>query len=216
INSAQILLNSMSEANPRGLANRSDQVGRNLMDHVSGMGATGEVPGFDDRYYAGRRPAGIYMPRYRNVTEPDGDFVRGYGFQGGASRQTWARGMHTPGVGAELKADLNRPGGWVMSIGAFGEMLPNPENRVTLTGRRDRWGVPIPRIECAYGENDLKLAARAQADAEEMLRAAGYQNVRSRRDHVLSPGFGIHEMGTARMGRDPATSVLNGWCQAHD
>ncbi len=216
INSAQILLNSTSEANPNGLANRSDQVGRNLMDHISGMGAVADVPGFEDRYYAGRRPAGIYMPRYRNVTEPDRDFVRGYGFQGGASRQTWARGSHTPGVGAELKADLNRPGGWVMSIGAFGEMLPNPDNRVTLTGRRDRWGAPIPRIACAYGENDLKLAARAQTDALEMLRAAGYANVRPRRDTVLAPGYGIHEMGTARMGRDPSTSVLNGWARAHD
>ncbi len=216
IGTTQIMLNSASEQFPDGIANRSGALGRYLMDHVSGLGAQADVTGFDDRYYAGRRPAGIYMPRYRNVSEPTDEFVRGYGFQGGAMRPTWQRGASTPGVGVELKQRLRAPDGWRISLNGFGEMLPRADNRITLSSRRDKWGIPLVRIECSYGENELKLAARANQDALEMLQAAGYANVRLRHPAPAEPGYGIHEMGTARMGRDPATSVLNGWNQAHD
>lgn len=217
LGSAQIMLNSTSEHFPTGIANRSDQLGRNLMDHVSGMGASGRWPGHEDRYYAGRRPNGFYIPRFRNVTEPTGEFVRGYGFQGGAQRLSWDRGAWTPGVGAELKQALRTPGPWGVWLSGFGEMLPNPNNRVTLhRSRKDRWGIPLLHIDCAHGENDLKLAARANRDAVEMLEAAGFVDVGTSGAEPSSPGWSIHEMGTARMGRDPSTSVLNGWNQAHD
>ncbi|HVZ98885.1 MAG TPA: GMC family oxidoreductase [Caulobacterales bacterium] len=219
IGTAQILLNSQSEHFPTGIANRSDQVGRNLMDHISGIRASGTVQGFEDRYYAGRRPAGFYIPRYRNLNnEQGGPFVRGFGFQGGASREDWARGGWQPGVGEELKTRLRTPGKWTLSMGGFAEMLPRPDNRVTLhRTRKDKWGIPLLVIDCTYGDNDHKLIAQAYDDAEEMLKAMGCTDIRiGRAEGPAGPGFGIHEAGTARMGRDPATSVLNGWNQAHD
>jgi len=217
IASAHVLLNSRSEANPNGAANRSDQVGRNLMDHLSGIRATAVAPGHMDRYYEGRRPGGFYIPRYRNVRAQDEDFVRGFGIQGGVSRVSWTRGGAQEGVGAEFKHALRQPGEWRVSMSAFGEMLPNPNNRVTLhASKTDKWGVPIPVIDCGYGENEMKMRKRAQDDIVEMLERAGFENVQRGSEQPLAPGYGIHEMGTARMGRDPNTSVLNGWCQAHD
>ncbi len=216
IGTAQVLLNSRSEDFPTGIANRSDQLGRNLMDHVSGMGASGTHPGFGDRYYAGRRPNAFYIPRYRNVTE-SADFVRGFGIQGGAQRGGWNRGQWEAGIGADFKNGLRTPGPWSVWLAAFGEMLPNPDNRVTLSEtQNDQWGIPLVHINCAHGENDLKLARQANADAVEMLQAAGFENVEARGTEPYPPGQAVHEMGTARMGRDPATSVLNGWNQAHD
>ena len=225
IGTAQILLNSKSDTFPKGLANRSDQVGRNLMDHVSGLGASGVHRGHADRYYSGRRPNGTYIPRYANVTEPTGDFVRGFAFQGGATRVGWQRGFYRPGVGEQAKAELRAPGPWEMHLSGFGEMLPRPDNRVTLDGSKvDQWGIPLVHIDCTFGENELKIAARANRDAVEMLTTAGFVDVRVRTkeqrdgggDGPLPPGYGIHEMGTARMGRDPRTSVLNAHNQAHD
>jgi len=216
IGSAQIMLNSCSEAFPTGIANSSDMLGRNLMDHVSGLGANGYLPGYTDQYYKGRRPTGFYIPRFRNVTE-DADFVRGYGFQGGASRGDWRRGGGQVGIGAELKQDLRTPGGWSVWLAGFGEMLPNPDNRVTLHPNKvDKWGIPLLHIDCAYGENDLKMARQANKDAVDMLKAAGFLGVRERGDEPHEPGRAIHEMGTVGMGRDPRTSVLNGFNQAHD
>jgi choline dehydrogenase-like flavoprotein len=217
LGSAQIMLNSRSDEFPTGIANTSDQLGRNLMDHVSGMGAGGRYPGFEDRYYEGRRPNAFYIPRFRNATEPTEEFVRGYGYQGGAARGSWERGGWQAGVGAEFKDGLRTPGSWSVWLSGFGEMLPNPDNRVTLhASQKDKWGIPLLHIDCAYGENDLKLAARANADAVAMLEAAGFVDVSSRSDEPFSPGRAIHEMGTVRMGRDPTSSVLNGWNQAHD
>jgi choline dehydrogenase-like flavoprotein len=222
IATAQILLNSRSESFPTGLANRSDMVGRNLMDHVSGMGASGTWPGFADRYYEGRRPNGTYIPRYANVTEPTREFVRGYAFQGGSARTGWERGEWGSGIGVTMKERLRTPGEWVMHLSGFGEMLPNPDNRVTLhPTRTDKWGIALVEIDCGLGDNDLKIAARANRDALEMLEKAGFVDVKMRSDvhgdsNPLPPGYGIHEMGTARMGRDPATSVLNAFNQAHD
>jgi choline dehydrogenase-like flavoprotein len=216
IGSAQILLNSRSEQFPTGLANRSDAVGRYLMDHVVGIGAVGTHPGYLDRYYYGRRPTGFYLPRYINITERDGvDFVRGFGFQGHSSRSSWRRAIQEAGIGVELKQRLREPGRWQMRLIGFGEMLPRAENRVTLGERTDAWGIPLLHIDVTHGENERRIAERANRDAAQMLAAAGFENIRSN-GPVRPPGHSVHEMGTARMGHDPATSVLNRHNQAHD
>lgn len=217
IGSAQILLQSASEYFPTGLANRSDAVGRYLMDHVVGIGARGSHPGFLDRYYYGRRPTGFYLPRYLNTTEQAPvDFVRGFGFQGHSSRTSWSRGRGEVGVGAELKRRLRTPGRWFMYLVGFGEMLPRADNRVTLhQTRTDQWGLPLVHIDCTHGENERRLAERANRDAAQMLAAAGFQDIQSN-GPVRPPGHSVHEMGTVRMGHDPETSVLNRYNQAHD
>jgi choline dehydrogenase-like flavoprotein len=217
IGSAQILLQSASEYFPTGLANRSDAVGRYLMDHVVGIGARGAHPGFLDRYYYGRRPTGFYLPRYLNTSEQAPvDFVRGFGFQGHSSRTTWSRGRSEVGVGAELKRRLRTPGRWFMYLVGFGEMLPRADNRVTLhQSRTDQWGIPLVHIDCTHGENERRLAERANRDAAQMLAAAGFEDIQSN-GPVRPPGHSVHEMGTVRMGHDPETSVLNRYNQAHD
>ena len=206
INTSALLLNSVSDAFPRGLANGSDQVGRNLMDHVSTRPIVGRWPGFQDQHDPGERPTGIYIPRYANVTETDKPYLRGFGMQGGAVRTRRAEA----------------PGGlpWSMSLMPFGEVLPNPDNRVTLSAsRRDSWGVPVPIIDAAHGRNEYLMMREAAHDAWQMLKAAGCVDLNrweEAAEHVTPPGDRIHEMGTARMGRDPATSVVNGWGQAHE
>jgi choline dehydrogenase-like flavoprotein len=218
IATAQILLNSKSEFFPAGLANRSDQVGRNLMDHVHGIGAIGQVPGFLDRYYYGRRPTGIFIPRYANITEDGrGEYTRGWAFQGKGERPNWNRALDMAGVGVALKTGLREPGPWQLALSGSAEMLPRPDNRVTLHGyKSDDWGMPLVHINCAFGENELKLAAQANRDARDMLAAAGCTEVRELFPRLSPPGASVHEMGTARMGHDPATSVLNRYNQAHD
>jgi choline dehydrogenase-like flavoprotein len=218
IGTTVVLLNSKSETFPNGLANRSDQVGRNLMDHFGNAGAGGVMPGWEDRYHAGRAPGGIYIPRYRNITDHEEDFVRGFGFQGGGRRGGWS--SDRPGVGEDFKTANRSPGPWHINIGAFAEMLPNPENRVTLhPTRRDGWDNPVPVLDVRYGPNEHAMMRCAARDARAMVEAAGATNIWSTNPDEIelsNPGNKIHEMGTARMGRDPATSVLNGWCQAHD
>ena len=187
------------------------------MDHVVGIGAIGTHPRFRDRYYYGRRPTGFYVPRYINVTEKGGaDFARGFGFQGYSGRSSWTRGAKEAGVGAELKERLRTPGPWEMQLIGFGEMLPRPDNRVRLHAtRRDGWGIPLVDIDCTHGENERRLAEHANRDAAQMLIAAGFENV-APLGKLAPPGSSVHEMGTARMGRDPANSVLNAHNQAHD
>ena len=218
IASAMILLQSKSDTFPNGLANHSDQVGRNLMDHVSAAKASGVIPEFDDKYYYGRRPGGIYIPRYANITESDKPYIRGFGFQGGSSRDGWTG--NRPGIGADFKDANTRPGSWRISIYSFGEILPNPDNRVTLSKHKtDKWGLPLAYIDCEMGENEKIMMREAQKDAYAMLEKAGAKDISPGPDAELDlslPGNRIHEMGTARMGRDPKTSVLNKWCQAHD
>jgi choline dehydrogenase-like flavoprotein len=218
IPTAQILLASSSEAFPTGLANRSGAVGRYLMDHVGGIGAKGSHPGFSDRYYYGRRPTGFYLPRYVNFTEADDvDFVRGFGFQGYSGRSTWGRAVHEVGVGVDLKRRLRDPGRWEISLTGFGEMLPRAENRVTLhPTATDRWGIPIVHIDVVHGDNERKIAERANRDAMQMLSEAGFEDVVPFDRAIHAPGNTVHEMGTARMGLDPATSVLDRHNQAHD
>jgi len=216
IGSTQILLGSRSEHFPNGLANRSDALGRYLMDHVVGLGAYGTHPGFLDRYYYGRRPTGFYLPRYANLAgTDDSDFVRGFAFQGYTWRSSWWRAQSEVGVGLEMKQRLRTPGRWEMRLVGFAEMLPRPDNRVSLSERRDKWDIPLVHIDCTHGENERKLAERANRDAYRMMEAAGFENIESN-GAVRPPGQCVHEMGTARMGRDPATSVLNRHNQAHD
>ncbi len=222
IASTQIMLNSISERYPDGIANDSGVLGQYLMDHHFKVGARGRLPGMLDRYTEGYRPNGIYIPRFRNLDKASRqpDFLRGYGYQGGSSRVGWA-GREMEGFGAALKDQLSEPGPWTMSIGAFGEMLPDASNRVTLDrSRTDNWDMPLVSISCEIGENELAMRKDMRANAEAMLDAAGATDISSN-DRFKAGGIGaeaglaIHEMGTARMGRDPATSVLNGFNQAH-
>ena len=217
IGTAQILLNSKSEAMPRGLANGSDMVGRNLMDHLFALSTAGMMPnGPKDSFYHGRRPTGIYIPRFRNVTESGDGFLRGYGYQGGASRMGWRAGMGQPGIGAVIKERAAKLGPWFTYISGFGEMLPNPENRVTLSAtQKDQWGIPLVEINIAHGPNEQKMAKQVLADGRAMIEAAG-GIVISQAEGPGEPGLAIHEMGTACMGKDPTKSVLNAWNQAHD
>ncbi len=217
LGSTQILLNSTSSSFPNGLANSSGTLGHYLMDHHFEVGARGEIPGLLDRYYRGNRPTGIYIPRFQNLDRRTrrSDFIRGYGYQGDARRDGWNR--DSQGFGTALKKELREPGPWIMSINAFGEMLPRYENFVELDNeKKDKWGIPLLRIDCALGENEFAMRKDMMTSAVEMLEAAGCKNIRPYERSDFSPGLGIHEMGTARMGRDPKSSVLNEWNQAHD
>ncbi len=210
IPSTTILMKSKSGRHPNGLGNESDQLGRNIMDHHLDAGASGTVEGFEDKYYFGRRANGIYVPRYRNWGNDKRDYVRGFGYQGGGSRQSWSRGGGQPGFGADFKAQISQPGEWNMGMGGFGEMIPNPDNRFTLsTTENDKWGMPLVIFDAAYGDNEKKMRVDMMNDAAEMLEAAGVKNVNSFNNEAKSPGIGIHEMGMARMGTDPKNSVLN-------
>jgi choline dehydrogenase-like flavoprotein len=217
LESARILLNSRSDRHPDGLANSSGQVGRNIMDHIKWGGAGGEFDGWTDRKVIGVRPNGIYVPRFRNVTTPHPDFIRGYGFQGGADRAGWESRTHTPGIGLDFKRQLSELGPWTMSFGGFGEMLPREENRATRHPTLvDAWGIPALHIECTWSENELAIYRDMNVTAAELLEAAGARHVVQSSRGPSTPGGTNHEMGTARMGRDPKTSVLNGWNQAWD
>jgi len=216
LGSTQILLNSGCERFPNGLANSSGVLGRYLMDHVSGSGAVGYHSGLSDFNLKGRSPNSIYVPRYANVTKSDSRFLRGFGFQGGAEPLHWSRGYTMEGIGRELKHKLRRPGQWAFTILGFGEMLPSANNHVWLDGKRsDSWGVPLLHISCVAGPNEHKIMQAMTDDAMEMLRGAGLTGVQPLKSGFV-PGLVIHEMGTARMGHDPATSVLNAHNQAHD
>lgn len=211
-----ILLHSTSDAFPNGLGNSSGQVGHNLMDHHFRCGASGEMEGFEDQYYFGRRANGIYIPRFRNLGKEKRDYIRGFGYQGGASREGWQRGVAEMGFGADFKEEISRPGVWTMGLGGFGETLPYYENKVTLDySKKDKWGLPVLNIDCEFRENEKKMRQDMMNDAAEMLEAAGCKNVKTF-DAGSWPGMAIHEMGTARMGRDPKTSVLNAFNQMHD
>ncbi|PSL24867.1 GMC oxidoreductase [Chitinophaga ginsengisoli] len=215
LGTASILLNSVSNRFPNGFGNDSEQVGHNLMDHHFGVGAGGEYDGFQDQYYSsGRRPNGIYIPRFRNVNAATKrtDYVRGFGYQGGADRN---RGTSFDGVGATFKESLSEPGTWTFGVGAWGEHLPYYENKVTLNKeKKDKYGLPTLDIDCSFKENELAMRKDMAESAKEMMEAAGLKNVGTY-DSMPPPGHCIHEMGTARMGRDPKTSVLNGWNQVH-
>jgi choline dehydrogenase-like flavoprotein len=186
------------------------------MDHHFRLGADGTIDGFEDKYLYGFRPTGFYIPRYRNVAGDRRDYLRGFGYQGSASRQGWGRAVAELGVGGEFKDRFAMPGAWTIGATAFGEMLPNHDNKVTLdTSKTDKWGLPVLAIDCAIGENERRMRVDMKNDMAEMLEAAGVRNVRPY-EADYAPGMGIHEMGTARMGRDARTSVLNGNNQVWD
>ncbi len=213
-----ILLNSKSDRFPNGFGNDSGELGHNLMDHHFKVGATGLSDDFSDRYYRGQRPNGIYIPRFRNLNKATArkDYLRGFGYQGSASRSDWTRGIKELNhFGSKLKADLIAPGPWRFGIGSWGECLPYHENRLYLNSAvRDKWGQPTVTFDCEWKENEFAMRKDMKASAVEMLEAAGLKDV-TPFDDVSAPGLCIHEMGTARMGRDPKTSVLNGHNQVH-
>lgn len=220
LGSTQILLNSADEANPDGLGNSSGQLGHNLMDHHFRAGAAGTYEGFADRYEEGRRPTGFYVARFRNLQGQPArkDYLRGFGYQGGGDRENWTRGIREleSGLGADFKDTLILPGPWQVGMTAFGECLPYYENKVTLNRDvLDKHGLPTLTIDAEFKENEIKMRADMMDSAAEMLEAAGFKDVKTY-DAGSWPGLGIHEMGTARMGRSAKTSVLNEWNQVWD
>jgi choline dehydrogenase-like flavoprotein len=216
LNSTWLLMRSARDVWPGGLGSSSGELGHNLMDHHFRCGANGIVPGHDDKNVYGRRPTGFYIPRYRNFFGDKRDYLRGFGYQGSASRQGWSRAVAELGIGGAFKDAMATPGPWQIGATAFGEMLPNHDNRVTLdAAKTDKWGLPVPAIDCATGENERLMRRDMMNDMAEMLEACGVREVRVF-DSGYYPGMGIHEMGTARMGRDPKTSVLNGHNQVWD
>jgi choline dehydrogenase-like flavoprotein len=216
LESTRILLNSSTPEFPNGLANGSGELGKNLMDHIMGGGADGIIPGFLDRVQFGNRPNGIYVPRFRNVSSKDKNFLRGYAYQGAAEREGWERGIHQSGFGASFKTSLRKPGPWKMTFHGFGECLPNPANFVEIDKERvDAWGVPVLKIHCEWRDNEKALLHDMMVEAAEMLAAAGAVEIEPYAPYN-PPGLTIHEMGTARMGADPKKSVLNAHNQAHE
>lgn len=216
LNSSWVLMNSATDVWPDGLGSSSGELGHNVMDHHFRTGASGMVEGFSDKYEFGRRPTGIYIPRFRNVYDDKRDYLRGFGYQGGAGRGRGADVAEFT-IGAALKEALSVPADqWSINFLAFGEMLPHHDNKITLDKtKKDKWGLPVLSFDVEMKENELKMRKDMMADAKEMLVASGVKNVQTY-DGGYHVGMGIHEMGTARMGRDPKTSVLNGNNQVWD
>ena len=218
IASASILMQSKSDRFPEGMGNDSDQLGRNIMDHHLGVGASGKFDGFEDKYYKGRKPNGIYLPRFRNLGGDSNrtDYIRGFGYQGGASRGNWEDSVAEMSYGKNLKEALLKPGGWTFGMGGFGETLPYEENRMTLDYEKlDGWGLPTVTFDAEFKENEWKMREDMKESAVEMLEKAGLRDVQPY-DNPGALGLGIHEMGTARMGRNRRTSVVNAHNQVHD
>jgi len=212
-------MNSANEHFPNGLANSSGQLGKNLMDHVSCAGGGGIMPGMMDKYHKGRRPNGFYIPRFRNNTEEGKDFVRGYGYQGRIYRYAgWGRGAE--GIGAAYKEANRMPSPWAFSIIAFAKILPDERNQIRLhKTKTDKWGFPIPILDAKMRKNEINAIKQATRDTIAMMEAAGIVNPRHddpENPPIGSPGNGIHEMGTARMGHNPNDSVLNKFNQSWD
>jgi choline dehydrogenase-like flavoprotein len=209
LNSAWVLMNSATDVWEGGLGSSSGELGHNIMDHHLGAGANGKIDGYEDKYYFGRRANGIYIPRYQNVNGDKREYKRGFGYQGSASRQGWGRQIAEMSIGGDFKDALTEPGGWRMGIMGFGEVLPDHANFVTLDKTvKDKWGLNVLKIDAELKENELKMRKDMQADAIEMLTNAGAKDVKGYDANGVL-GRGIHEMGTARMGADPKTSVVN-------
>ncbi|HEX4971712.1 MAG TPA: GMC family oxidoreductase [Steroidobacteraceae bacterium] len=210
-----IMLNSVSQRFPHGFGNDSGELGCNIMDHHLDVGAAAMVEGFEDRYYLGNRPNDLYIPRYRNLGGEQRNYLRGFGYQGNAARLGWTRLLLDSTFGGAVKTRGATPGPWDIKLGGFGEILPNHANRVTLDRtRKDKWGLPLLAFDAQLRENELEMRKDMASDAAEMLEAAGFTDVHTY-DREIGVGLGIHEMGTARMGKDPKTSVLNKWNQVH-
>ena len=208
-NSTWVLMNSANDVWEGGLGSSSGELGHNVMDHHFRVGAEGTVEGYEDKYYFGRRPAGFYVPRFRNIGDDSRDYLRGFGYQGSASRQGWQRHVAELNIGTDLKAALSTPGDWTIGMTGFGEMLPYHDNTIALDRTKtDKWGNPVLTISVDLRDNEMKMRQDMTQDAVEIFEAAGVKDVKPVvKDYA--PGMGIHEMGTARMGRDAKTSVLN-------
>ncbi len=215
LNSTALLLASRSPRFPNGLGNDSGELGHNLMDHHNGGGATASYSGLSDRYYRGRRATSMYIPRFRNVANSEDKFKRGYGYEVYTNRGTWTRGIGTADFGADFKNEITRPGEWSLFMEGYGETLSNHENRMWLsTDKADAWGIPTINVSMQYRDNEKAMAQQMMDDAVEMLRAAKLEHIQGF-NHPVTPGSVIHEMGTARMGLNARTSVLNGFNQVH-
>jgi len=209
LNSAWVLMNSATDVWPDGLGSSSGELGHNIMDHHYNLGASGRVEGYEDKYYFGRRPNGIYIPRFANFFGDKRDYIRGFGYQGAASREGWSRNVAELSIGAKFKDELTEPGQWTMGIGGFGELLPYHENKITLDhNKKDKWGLSVLAMDAEIKDNEKKMRKDIVAEAKAMLEIAGVKDVKTH-DFGHNVGDGIHEMGTARMGLDPKTSVLN-------
>ncbi len=219
IGSTALLLNSKSSSFPNGLGNTSEQIGKNLMDHHFRVGAEAVFNGFSDQYYKGRRPNNIYIPRFRNISDDTkrNDYIRGFGYQADAERESWPdSSKHLKGFGTDFKSKLTSPGNWTMWMGAWGETLPYQENTVSLDAdKKDKWGLPLAKINFQFKDNEKAMRVDMKNSAMEMLEAAGFSSIKGF-DYDSVGGDCVHEMGTARMGKDPKTSVLNEWNQMHD
>ena len=216
LNSTWVLFNSATDIWPGGLGSSSGELGHNVMDHHYNLGAFGMVEGFEDKYVFGRRANGFYIPRFANLFGDKRDFLRGYGYQGAASRQGWSREIAEMNVGAGLKEALTEPGPWTIGATGFGEILPYHENKISLDkSKKDKWGLPVLEMDAELKENELKMRKDIVAELKAMFEESGIKHV-TPYETYYSIGQGIHEMGTARMGRDPKTSVLNPYNQVWD
>jgi choline dehydrogenase-like flavoprotein len=216
LNSAWVLMNSATDIWPDGLGSSSGELGHNIMDHHYNLGASGTMEGYEDKYVYGRRANGIYVVRFANLFGDKRDYLRGFGYQGGAGRDGWQRNVAEYSIGAGLKQTLTEPGEWSMGIGGFGELLPYHENKITLDRtRKDKWGLPVLAMDAEIKDNEKKMRKDIVAEAVAMLDAAGVKDIKTH-DTGHNVGDGIHEMGTARMGHDPRTSVLNPHNQVWD
>ncbi len=216
--SVGILKQSQSKRFPNGMGNDSGELGRNIMDHHLGLGASAKVDGHLDKYYKGRRPNGFYIPRFVNIggKTKKKEYLRGYGFQGGASRQNWSDSIAEMGYGKNLKEVILKPGSWQIGMSGFGEMLPYRENQVTMSkNKKDQWGLPLLDFQVEFKENEHRMREDIKKEAVAIFKAAGFKNVQPY-DRSPEPGWAIHEMGGARMGRDPKTSVTNRNNQIHN
>ena len=209
LNSAWLLMNSARDVWDNGLGSSSGELGHNVMDHHYMLGGMAEIDGHLDKYVYGRRPTGFYIPRFANWGNDKRDFLRGFGFQGNASRSDFSRNADQLGIGASLKDGLSEPGPWSVSTVGFGEILPDHRNKVTLNHDvRDAWGLPVLEMDAKIRNNELKMRKAMKEDIVEMFDSIGLKNATAW-ESTYHMGKGIHEMGTARMGRDPKTSVLN-------
>ncbi|MFM2326633.1 MAG: hypothetical protein RIR31_835 [Bacteroidota bacterium] len=216
LNSAWILMRSATNVWTDGLGSSSGELGHNVMDHHYNLGASGTMEGYEDKYYSGRRPTGFYIPRFANIGTDKRDYLRGYGYQGAASRSGWSREIAEMNIGVDLKEALTEPGPWQMGATGFGEILPYHENKITIDkNKKDKWGLPVLSMDAELKENEFKMRKDIVADLIAMLESAGAKNISSY-DSGHAMGHGIHEMGTARMGSDAKTSVLNKWNQVWD
>ena len=216
LNSAWVLMNSATDIWPEGLGSSSSELGHNIMDHHYNLGASGQIEGYEDKYFYGRRANGFYITRFANLYGDKRNYLRGFGYQGAASRDGWSREIAELNIGAGFKEALTEPGGWTIGATGFGEILPYHENKITLDkNKKDKWGLPVLSMDAEMKENELNMRKDIVSELKAMFEAVGVKNIRTwDSGHAL--GHGIHEMGTARMGKDPKTSVLNSHNQVWD